>query len=396
MNIIPSLAKNLDEFREIRRDIHSHPELGYSETRTAGIVASKLSEYGIEVYRHIGRTGVVGVLRKGRAERGIGLRADMDALPLLELNTFPHVSRHPGVMHACGHDGHTAMLLAAARYLSAEGDFDGTVHFVFQPAEEAGAGARAMIDDGLFERFPMQAMYGMHNRAGLPVGSFGINHGPVMTGSATFRIRVHGRGGHGGRPHLCVDPVPVSCHIVLALQSIVARNVDPNEAAVVSVTMIHAGEASNVIPGQSEICGTVRAFSNAMLDVIEHRMKAMAHHTAKAHDCDCDVAFERGYPATVNEPRASQLCAEVIETIVGASNVQALQPSTGSEDFAFFLEKVPGAYVFIGNGKGTHREAGHGPGPCETHNPSYDFNDEIIPLGATYWARLAEAALKSQ
>lgn len=395
MNIISSVQADLAELTRIRRDIHAHPELGYTEERTAALIAQLLRDAGLEVHTGIGKTGVVGVLKKGSGARSIGLRADMDALPMQELNQFAHASRHEGVMHACGHDGHSAMLLGAARFLAREGRYDGVVHFVFQPAEEFGAGAKAMIDDGLFERFPMQAIFGMHNRAGLPVGKFGVNEGAVMASSCTFRAVVQGRGGHGGRPQLCVDPVPVTCEIVLGIQSIVARNLDPNDPGVVSVTRLRAGEANNVIPGHAEFSGTIRTFSQATLELIERRIRTIATNVAAAHDCECEVSFERGYPATVNDPEAARLARRVMQGVVGDEHVLALPPSTGSEDFAFYQQRIPGAYVFIGNGRGDHREPDHGAGPCETHNASYDFNDQIIPLGATYWARLAEAYLSS-
>ncbi|MGB3432851.1 M20 aminoacylase family protein [Achromobacter sp.] len=393
MNIISSVQSDLAELTRIRRDIHAHPELGYTEERTASMIAQLLRDAGLEVHTGIGKTGVVGVLKKGSGARSIGLRADMDALPIQELNQFAHASRHEGVMHACGHDGHSAMLLGAARYLAREGHYDGTVHFVFQPAEESGAGAKAMIEDGLFERFPMQAIFGMHNRSGLPVGKFGVNEGAVMASSCTFRVVVQGRGGHGGRPQLCVDPVPPTCEIVLGIQSIVARNLDPHDPGVVSVTRLRAGEANNVIPDHTEFSGTIRIFSAATLELIERRIKAIAGHVAAAHDCECEVSFERGYPATINDPEAARLARRVMRDIVGDEHVLALPPLTGSEDFAFYQQRIPGAYVFIGNGCGDHREPDHGAGPCVTHNASYDFNDGIIPLGATYWARLAEAYL---
>lgn len=395
MKIISSLQSDLADLTRIRRDIHAHPELGYQEERTASLIADALREAGLDVHTGIGKTGVVAVLKKGSGSRSIGLRADMDALPMQEKNAFGHASRHAGVMHACGHDGHSAMLLGAARHLAREGSFDGTIHFVFQPAEEFGAGARAMIEDGLFERFPMQAIFGMHNRAGLPVGKFGVNEGAVMASSCTFRVVVKGRGGHGGRPQLCADPVPVTCQIVLGIQSIVARNLDPTDPGVVSVTRLRAGEATNVIPDYAEFAGTIRTFSESTLELIERRIKSIGENVAAANDCECEVSFERGYPATVNDPASARLARGVMQSIVGAEHVLALPPTTGSEDFAFYQQRIPGAYVFIGNGGGDHREPGHGEGPCQTHNPSYDFNDDIIPLGATYWTRLAEAYFSS-
>lgn len=391
MKLAESIVGWQDEITRIRRDIHQHPELAYEEVRTADLVAGLLESWGIPVVRGIGVTGVVGTIR-GRSDNGrsIGLRADMDALPLQEMNTFEHASRHPGKMHACGHDGHTAMLLAAARSLAQSRDFDGTVYVIFQPAEEGNGGAKAMIDDGLFERFPMDAVFGMHNWPGMPVGSFGLTAGPIMASSNTFGIRVEGKGAHGAMPHLGADPVIASVQIVQALQTIVTRNRDPLDPAVVSVTQIHAGSADNVIPTEAEIRGTVRTFSDATLDLIESRMQAICEQTAAALDCKATLDFQRKYPPTVNSPAETEFCATVMESIVGSERVvRNIRPSMGAEDFAFMLLHKPGCYVWIGNGNGDHRTPGHGMGPCMLHNGSYDFNDEIIPLGGTYWVELA-------
>lgn len=391
MNLAEPIVGWQDEITRIRRDIHQHPELAYEEVRTADLVARQLESWGIPAQRGIGVTGVVGTIR-GRSDNGraIGLRADMDALPMQELNTFAHASRHQGKMHACGHDGHTAMLLAAARYLAQSRDFDGTVHVIFQPAEEGHGGAKAMIDDGLFERFPMDAVFGMHNWPGMPVGTFGLTSGPIMASSNTFGVVIEGKGAHGAMPHLGADPVIAAVQVVQALQTIVTRNRDPLDPAVLSVTQIHAGSADNVIPTDAEIRGTVRTFSDAALDLIEARMKAVCEQTAAALDCKATLDFQRKYPPTVNTPAETEFCASVMEGIVGADRVvRDITPSMGAEDFAFMLQHKPGCYVWIGNGNGDHRTPGHGMGPCMLHNSSYDFNDELIPLGGTYWVELA-------
>jgi hippurate hydrolase len=308
-----------------------------------------------------------------------------------ELNTFAHASQHPGKMHGCGHDGHTAMLLSAARYLAEHKNFDGTVYVIFQPAEEGGAGAKRMMEDGLFEKFPMQAVFGMHNWPGLPVGHFGLTAGPIMASSNKFGITIRGKGAHGGMPHLGIDPVMTAVHIAQALQSIVTRNRHPLEAAVLSITQIHTGSADNVIPTEAEMRGTVRTFSVETLDMIEHRMREIIEHSAAAMGAQADFSFERKYPPTINHPVESAFCADVLRQIVGADQVDDhVTPTMGAEDFAFMLQEVPGCYVWIGNGLGEHRDAGHGLGPCMLHNGSYDFNDDLLPLGATYWVRLAE------
>jgi len=380
------------EIQAIRRDLHAHPELCYEEQRTAEVVAQALEKWGIPIHRGLGGTGVVGII-KGRTPgtRAIGLRADLDALPMQELNTFAHASQHAGKMHACGHDGHTAMLLSAARYLSQHNDFDGTVYVIFQPAEEGGAGAKRMIEDGLFEKFPMQAVFGMHNWPGLPVGHFGLTSGPIMASSNKFQITVRGKGAHGGMPHLGIDPVMTAVYIAQALQSIVTRNRHPLEAAVLSITQIHAGSADNVIPTEAQMRGTVRTFTVETLDMIERRMGEIIQHSAAAMGAEADFSFERKYPPTINHPAESAFCADVMREIVGTEQVDDhVTPTMGAEDFAFMLQEVPGCYVWIGNGSGDHREVGHGLGPCMLHNGSYDFNDDLLPLGATYWVKLAE------
>ncbi len=390
MKIIDSIATQAASLAAIRRDIHAHPELCFEEARTADLVAQKLTEWGIPIHRGMGTTGVVGIVRSGTSARAIGLRADMDALPMQEFNTFPHASTQAGKMHACGHDGHTAMLLAAAQHLAKNRHFDGTVYLIFQPAEEGGGGAREMIKDGLFDKFPMDAVFGMHNWPGFEVGKFAVSPGPVMASSNEFKITIRGRGAHAAAPHNGLDPVPVACQMVQAFQTIISRNKKPIDAGVISVTMIHAGEATNVIPDSCELQGTVRTFTIEVLDLIEQRMKQIAEHTCAAFDMTCEFEFERNYPPTTNSTAASEFARQVMVNIVGADNVMVQEPTMGAEDFSYMLLEKPGCYCFIANGDGTHREMGHGSGPCMLHNPSYDFNDELIPLGATYWVRLAE------
>ena len=389
MAVIESIAVLKDEMTRWRRDIHAHPELGFEETRTSDIVAEKLRSWGYEVHRGIGKTGVVGVLRAGKSTRAIGLRADMDALPIVEANTFEHRSRHGGRMHACGHDGHTTMLLGAAKYLAERRNFDGVVNFIFQPAEEGIGGARAMIADGLFERFPCEAIFGMHNRPGLPVGKFAVRSGPMMAGGAFFDIRITGKGSHGARPESSVDPVLVASHTTVALQSIVSRNVRPLDAAVLSVTKIHGGDAYNVIPQTAELSGTARAFTREIMNVIETRMRAVAKGTAEAFGATAEVDFRVTFAPTVNDAKEADFAAAVCAEIVGEENVNR-NPNliSASEDFSFMLEKVPGCYFNIGNGAGE--------GACEVHNPSYDFNDEALALGATAFARIVETRLSKR
>ncbi|HYF58564.1 MAG TPA: M20 aminoacylase family protein [Burkholderiaceae bacterium] len=382
------------EIRTIRRDLHAHPELRFEEHRTAGIVASKLREWGLEVTTGLGGTGVVGTLRRGTSTRAIGLRADMDALPLQEHNTFEHASRHEGRMHACGHDGHTAMLLAGARWLSLHGGFDGVAHFIFQPAEEGGAGAKRMIEDGLFERFPCEAVFGMHNWPGAPTGTFAVTPGPMMASSNEFEITIRGKGAHAALPHNGVDPVLVATHVVQALQSIVTRNKKPVDAAVLSVTEIHAGHATNVIPDDAVVRGTVRTFTIETLDLIESRMRTIVEQLPVAFGASGSLHFHRNYPPTINHPKETEFAVSVMRELVGPDAVDAAhEPTMGAEDFSFMLLEKPGCYAFIGNGDGTHRDLGHGLGPCMLHNPSYDFNDELIPLGGSYWARLVQRFL---
>ncbi len=393
MNVIDSIAAHAPAMAALRRDIHAHPELCFEEVRTAELVAKKLADWGIPVHRGLGTTGVVGIVHGrdgGACGRAIGLRADMDALPMQEFNTFAHASQHAGKMHACGHDGHTAMLLAAAHHLANHREFDGTVYLVFQPAEEGGGGAREMIQDGLFDLFPMEAVFGMHNWPGMPVGSFAVSPGPVMASSNEFKITIRGKGGHAALPHTGIDPVPIACQMVQAFQTIISRNKKPVEAGVISVTMVHAGEATNVVPDSCELQGTVRTFTLEVLDLIERRMRQIAEHTCAAHEATCEFAFVRNYPPTVNAPAEAAFARRVMASIVGEDQVLDQEPTMGAEDFAYMLQARPGAYCFIANGEGDHRAMGHGGGPCTLHNPSYDFNDSLIPLGATYWVRLAQ------
>ncbi len=390
MKVLDSLVTHAASISALRRDIHAHPELSFQELRTSELVAQKLTEWGIPIHRGLGKTGVVGILKRGNSPRAIGLRADMDALPMQEFNQFAHTSQHPGKMHACGHDGHVAMLLAAAQHLAQHKNFDGTVYFIFQPAEEGGGGAREMIKDGLFTQFPMQAVFGMHNWPGLALGQFALSAGPVMASSNEFKITIHGKGSHAALPHNGVDPVPVACQMVQAFQTIISRNKKPVDAGVISVTMIHTGEATNVVPDHCEMQGTVRTFNLEVLDLIEQRMRDVAQHTCAAFGATCTFAFERNYPPTINHVAESDLARHVMADIVGPSNVLLQEPTMGAEDFSYMLQAVPGAYCFIGNGDGTHREMGHGEGPCTLHNPNYDFNDHLIPLGGTYWVRLVE------
>lgn len=394
MKLIDPILEFHSELRQIRRDIHAHPELCFQERRTAELVAQKLSEWGIPVIRGMGTTGVVGVVKNGTSRRAIGLRADMDALPVQEINTFPHASRHPGIMHACGHDGHVAMLLGAARYLSRHRNFDGTVYLIFQPAEEGGGGARRMMDDGLFSECPMDAVFGMHNWPGVATGTFGVAAGPMMASSNEFEVIVKGKGAHAAQPHKGIDPIMVAIQIAQSWQTIITRNKSPIDSSVLSITQIHAGSATNIIPDEATLIGTVRTFTTEVLDLVERRMQTIAEHTASAFEATVDFRFKRNYPPLINHAKETAFAVEVMKSIVGDDKVNPqIEPTMGAEDFAFMLQEKPGCYVFIGNGEGGHRDHGHGVGPCNLHNPSYDFNDDLLPIGATYWVRLAETWL---
>ena len=398
MKTIDAIAAQAPAIAALRRDIHAHPELCFEEVRTADLVAAKLTQWGIPLHRGMGKTGVVGIVHGrdgGACGRGVGLRADMDALPMQEFNTFAHASQAPGKMHACGHDGHTAMLLAAAQYLASHRDFDGTVYLIFQPAEEGGGGARVMMDDGLFTRFPMEAVFGMHNWPGMPAGAMAVSAGPVMASTSEFKITIRGKGSHAAMPHMGIDPVPIACQVVQGFQTIVTRNKKPLDAGVISVTMIHAGEASNVVPDACELQGTVRTFTTEVLDLIERRMRQVAEHTCAAHEARCEFELVRNYPPTVNSPAEAAFARQVMVDILGEDKVLAQEPTLGGEDFAYMLQAKPGAYCFIANGEGGHRDAGHGAGPCTLHNPSYDFNDALFQLGATYWVRMEQSWLNS-
>ncbi len=396
MSLIAEIEAAQENLARIRRDIHAHPELAFQETRTSEVVAQQLTKWGIEVHRNVGKTGVVGVLRgkKGPGGRSIALRADMDALPMPEHNRFAHASTNPGRMHGCGHDGHTTMLLGAAQHLAAHADFEGTVNFIFQPAEEGGnAGARAMIEDGLFERFPCDEIYGMHNLPGYPTGLFGFRKGPTMASSNRFDIVVRGTGGHAAQPHKAVDTIVIAAEMIGVLQTLISRHKNPVETAVLSVTQIHAGDAYNVLPEQAVIRGTVRTFSTQLLDEIEANMRRVAETLPQVHGGTGELDFYRAYPPLVNWDAQTDFAIKVARDVFGADNVDAdTPPHGGAEDFSFYLQKVPGCYLFVGNGGGEHREATyHGMGPCELHNPNYDFNDALLPVGSTYWVRLVQA-----
>ncbi len=386
MKIDPKIAAAAAEMISIRRDIHAHPELGFEEERTSTIVAQKLKDWGCEVTTGIGKTGVVGTIRVGNNPRAIGLRADMDALPMDEHNTFDHRSRHAGRMHACGHDGHTAMLLGAAKYLSETRNFDGTVHFIFQPAEEGRGGAEAMVKDGLFQKFPCEIIFGMHNRPKLDVGKFAIRSGPQMAGGGLFDIHITGKGAHGARPESGIDPVIIATQIISALQSVVSRNVAALDSAVISVTQMHAGDAYNVIPQEAVLRGTIRAFRKETMALVKERIESISTGIAKTLGGSAKADVRVVFPPLVNDPKAVKFIADVAAEIVGEENMNREGPYVmASEDFSYMLEQVPGAFINIGNGGGE--------GGCEVHNPGYDFNDEALALGSTLWARVVEKRL---
>ncbi len=386
MPVLERIAAYQDEMIVWRHHLHAHPETAFEERETSDFVAERLAHFGVEVHRGLAGTGVVGVLRAGKGLGTIGLRADMDALPMSEQNSFEHVSRHPGKMHGCGHDGHTVMLLGAARYLAETRHFDGTVNLIFQPAEEGAAGARVMIEEGLFERFPCDAVYGLHNWPQLPAGTFGVRSGPIMAAADHFEIIVTGKGAHGAMPHHGVDPVLVAAHIVTAAQALVSRDTDPVDTAVVSFTVIKGGSAFNVIPDEVTISGTVRSFKPETRDALEIGLARVASNVAAAFGAIATVSYHRSYPATINSVTESEFAAAVATKLVGPERVaRSLAPSMGAEDFAFMLQCRPGCYVWLGQGGG--------PDSCMIHNPRYDFNDRILVTGASYWALLAETAL---
>ena len=377
-----------DELQAIRRDIHKHPETAYEENRTADIVAERLESWGLDVHRGLGGTGVVGTLRKGDSNRAVGFRADMDALFIQEKNTFDHRSVHDGKMHACGHDGHTTMLLGAARYLSESERFNGVLHFIFQPAEEGEAGAKAMIDDGLFDLFPCDAVYGLHNMPGIEAGHIGLRAGPILAASDRWTAEFRGSGGHGSMPHKGTDPTVAAAQFITAMQTIVSRNVDPIDTGAISVGHITGGDPGslNIIPSDVLVGGTARSFSDSTRDLIERRLGEVAEAIAGAHSCEVDVSYVRGYPATVNWREQTEIATSAAEAAVGAARTDPnLNPLPGGEDFSFMLQQVPGCYAFIGNGFGEPDEF--------VHAPRYDFNDEIISSGVNYWVELAETEL---
>ena len=381
LQIQPAIAADNARYASWRQDLHAHPELAYQEHRTADFVAAKLESFGIPIVRGLGRTGVVGTLKVGTGARRVGLRADMDALPMQELNDFAHRSQHEGCMHACGHDGHTVMLLAAAEHLARTRDFDGTIHFIFQPAEEGEAGAKAMMDDGLFSQFPVDAVFGLHNWPWLPVGQIALRPGPVMAAMDIFEATLTGRGGHAAQPHMAIDPVVGACALVQAWQGIVSRNVDPQDAGVVSVTQIHAGNAWAVIPEEVVLRGTVRSFKPDVQALIERRMREIGEGYAAAHGCSFKWRYEHRFPPTINSEAETRFAAAAAGAVVGTERVvHDAAPSMGSEDFGWMLQVQRGCYAWLGS-------AGQ-PG-CLLHNPYYDFNDEVIPLGASYWVRIA-------
>ena len=388
MAVKEEIAAFAAEMRAWRRDIHAHPETAFEETRTSDIVAEKLESFGLDVHRGLATTGVVATLSVGNSNRAIGLRADLDALDIHEKNTFDHVSTHAGKMHACGHDGHTTMLLGAAKYLSETRRFNGVVQFIFQPAEENEAGGRVMCEDGLFELFPVEAVYGMHNQPGLPIGKFGMRVGPSMASADMFEITVKGKGSHAAHPHQGADPIVTGAEIVTALQRIISRTTNPIEAAVISVTQFHAGTNMNVIPETVSIKGTCRALGRAVQDTVEARMRQVIEGVASAHGLTVEIIYDRRYPVLVNTLDETVKAAAAAATVVGTENVNTDHPPTmGSEDFAWMLQERPGCYVRVGNGEGED-------GGCVVHNANYDFNDEAALYGASYWAALVEQELE--
>jgi amidohydrolase len=389
MPIINRVADLADEVTAWRRDFHENPELLFDVHRTAGIVADKLKSFGCdEVVTGLGRTGVVGVI-KGRTNnsgRVIGLRADMDALPIEEATNVPHKSKVPGKMHACGHDGHTAMLLGAAKYLAETRNFDGTAVVIFQPAEEGGGGGNEMLKDGLIERFGVQEVYGMHNMPGIPVGQFAIRPGPMMAAADRFTITIEGKGGHAARPHDCIDPVVISAHVITALQTIASRNTDPLESVVVSVCTVKAGEAFNVIPQTAMLLGTVRTLSPEVRDLAESRIRSIVENVCAAFGAKAEVEYDRGYPVTMNDPDKTDFMASVARAVAGENAVDTtVPPLMGAEDFSYMLEQRPGAYIFLGNGD-----------TAGVHHPAYDFNDEASPYGVSLWAKIVETGMPAR
>lgn len=384
MELVHEIVEMEAELSVWRRNIHAHPELGFAENKTSDFVAEKLIEFGIQVHRGIGKTGLVGVLREGNETNSIGLRADMDALPIHEKNQFDHCSKTEGTMHACGHDGHTVMLLAAAKYLAETRNFQGQVNFIFQPAEEGLGGARAMIEDGLFEKFPCDRIYAMHNGPGLPVGKFSAVPGVRTAAGAFFDIDINGKGGHGAFPHLAIDPIPIAAEVVSALQTLISRSTAPNESVVLSITKIHAGDAYNVIPDSARLSGTIRTFSMEKMEELKSQLNALSRGIASAHGASANLIFEVPFHPVVNDEGATTFAADICNGLVGENNVDRTgDPGTGSEDFSFMAEQVPGCYLVLGNGEQS----------SALHNPNYDFNDEALVFGGSFFARVTEREL---
>jgi len=387
MPVLPRALEIQGEISAIRRDIHAHPELAFEENRTSDIVAAKLQEWGLEVTRGLGKTGLVGTLRKGNSLKSIGLRADMDCLPMDETNDFAHRSTNPGRMHACGHDGHTAMLLGAAKMLSETRNFEGAVHFIFQPAEEGGGGAKVMIEDGLFEKFPCDAVFAIHNKPGLPLGHIVTKGGPLLAAADRWDIRIKGKGGHAAHPHTTLDPMVVGANIVMALQTIVSRNIDPIDSSVVTVGFFHAGSAYNVIPGEAHIGGTTRTTTPENRALIERRIDEICEGAARMHGVKIEVEHKPGYPPTVNDVDQARFAADVATGVCGEHAVKDnTRPSMGAEDFSYMLEKVPGAMVWLGNGGDS----------VSLHNSRYDFNDMAMPFGVSFFVRTVERFLDTK
>ncbi|MEH6403022.1 MAG: M20 aminoacylase family protein [Sneathiella sp.] len=389
MNILPEIQEMLEEMTEWRHKIHMHPETAFEEYKTSDFVAEMLESFGLEVHRGLAKTGVVGTLKSGTGNRAVGLRADMDALDLQELNEFDHRSRIDGKMHGCGHDGHTVMLLGAAKHLAKTKNFDGTIQFIFQPAEENVAGGRVMISDGLFEKFPVDSVYGMHNMPGFELGHFAVRKGPLMASADFFEAKIIGNGGHGAFPHQTIDPIVIASEVIGAWQKIVSRNVDPLKAAVVTVGQIHGGNTSNVIPEEVFMSGTTRSFDEGVQDMIEENMEKILNGICSAYGAKAEFLYERRYAATVNTSDETDIAIAVAQGLVGVDGVDTdTTPIMGAEDFSWMLKERPGCYLMIANGAGE--------GSCHIHNPNYDFNDKILPLGANYWVNLAEQILPAE
>ena len=391
-NILPAIQDMAKEMVEVRHQIHAHPELAFEEHATSDMVAARLKEWGYEVHRGLAGTGVVGTLKRGTGKMRLGIRADMDALPIQETTCLPYASQLPGKMHACGHDGHTAILLAAARSIAQDPQFDGTLNLIFQPAEEGLGGGRVMVEQGLFKLFPCDAIFALHNMPGMPEGQFGFRAGAFMPSSDTVNITVRGKGGHGSAPHLSADPVVAAAHIVVALQTVVSRNVDPREMAVISVGAIHGGEAANVIPQNVTMRLTVRAFNPEIRDMLKQRITDLVQSQAQTMGVQADVDYDWRYPSLINDEASTAFAKQVALDWLGDKGVMPnLAPLTGSEDFSFMLQECPGCYLIVGNGQGEH----HHTGGCMVHNPGYDFNDAILPIAASYWVKLVNAYLKA-